>query len=124
MLVAASCTAQSEWHSCTPPAGGCGPDRLVQRDHRLGHPLRGRVDHLAIHRCGAPALRRSLGQRLDDALRSVDFSLGRAEHLIGQLNLAGMNRPFTLSAQRRRPPGTGAVAIGVGEVAKRAIDRA
>ena len=32
------------------PARGGGPDRLVHRDHRLGHPFGGGVDHLAVHR--------------------------------------------------------------------------
>ena len=54
----------------------------------------------------------------------VHLRRGRAHHLVGERDLARMDRPLALAAERRRPPRRGAVAVGIGEIAERPIDRA
>ena len=60
----------------------------------------------------------------EDPARAVDLGLARREDLVRELDLRGVDRPLALAAQRRRPARRRTVAVGVVEVAERAVDRA
>ena len=54
--------------------------------------------------------------------RSTSFG-GRREHLVGELDLRGMDRPLAFDAESGGALGAGRVACRIGEVAERAVDR-
>src|SRR4051794_14758633 len=65
----------------------------------LGHPDRCSVDQPAVEGHRAAPLRRGLLHRRDDPVRTVDQARVRGEHLVGQLDLRGVDRPLALVAE-------------------------
>ena len=111
-------------HGHRPRPDRVGRDRVGHLEDRARHPLRGRVDHLAVHGGRAPAVGLGLAQLLDDPAGPVHLGRRRAEHLVGERDLAGVDRPLALGPERGRAAGAGAEAVGVPEVAERSVDRA
>ena len=62
--------------------------------------------------------------RLDDAFGLGDLGIRRGEHLVDKLDLARMDGPFALEAEHGRALGRGEIAVGIGEIAERPVDRA
>src|SRR3546814_3440615 len=64
-----------------------------------------------------------LAHGLQDALGLVDLGLGGAVDLVGELDLARVDRPLALAAEHRGAARLGLEALRVGEVAEGAVDR-
>src|SRR5579885_2520599 len=102
-----------------PAARGSRPaDRLGLLDQRLGLANGGEIDELAVESDGAAPRLRRLRHVFEDAPGAPHLLFGGAEALVGERHLRGVDRPFALAAQRRRPPRRGAVAVGIGEIAE------
>ena len=70
-----------------------------------------------------PCASASFSATMMRSARSTSLAV-RREHRVGELDLRGMDRPLALDAERRCALGARRVAIGIGEVAERAVDRA
>src|SRR5439155_4102972 len=71
-------------------------------------------------RAGAALRRRLVG--LAYAPRERDLLLRRRKHVVGDLDLARVDRPFADEAERRGPGGLAPIALGIAEVRERAVD--
>src|SRR4051794_478184 len=98
-------------------------DHVGRGDELLGLADRGDVDQPAVERDRALPLPARLLHRGQDAPGALDLLLGRGEDLVGERHLRGVDRPLALAAEHGRAPRLGADAVGVGEVAERAVDR-
>src|SRR4026208_2073951 len=83
---------------------------------------RGDADQPAVERHGALPFPRRLLHGLDDALRLGDLGVRWREHLVGKLDLRGVDRPFHLEATHCGALRRGGVAVGVGEITERPVD--
>src|SRR4030095_6354771 len=109
------------------PFSGGSPPRAAREPGALQDGLedahRGGIDQEApaARRPGAALRRRLVG--LAHAPRERDLLLGRREDVVGELDLARMDRPLADEAERRRPGGLAAIALGIAVVRERAVDR-
>ena len=69
-----------------------------------------------------PCASASLSATMMRSARSTSLA-GRREHLVGELDLRGMDRPLALDAERGGALGARRVAFRIGEVAERTVDR-
>ena len=98
-------------------------DQLDLGQQVLGHAQRGGVDQAAVQRDGSLAVVGGLLHRLHDPARARDQPVIGREDLVRELDLAGVDAPLALEAEDRGSPGGDQVALGVAEVAERAVDR-
>src|SRR3546814_3569561 len=80
-------------------------------------------DEAAVQRHGAFAFVLGRANGRQDALGLVDLGLGGAVDLVGELDLARVDRPLALAAEHRGAARLGLEALRVGEVAEGAVDR-
>src|SRR5579875_3980979 len=84
----------------------------------------GDIDEAAIERDGALAFLLSLRHGVEDALSLLDLGFAGAEHLVGQCDLARMDRPFAFAAQHRSATRLRAEAVRILKIAEGTVDRA
>ena len=115
-LPSSSLIGFSNSSSCAAPLAAAGRlsraggDLVGLGDQRLGLADRGDVDQPAIEADRALALRAGGRHRLEDAARLLDLGRRRRHDLVGERDLARMDRPLALAAERRgaaaRRPGS------------------
>ena len=104
-------------------AHGSAGDELGHLHDDLGLTHRGDVDEPALVGDGALAPGLGLGHGGEDLAGLGDLGLRGGEDLVGELHLGGVDRPLADHAHGGRAAGLGGEAVGVGEVAERAVDR-
>mmetsp|Transcript_55358 Transcript_55358/g.132223 ORF Transcript_55358/g.132223 Transcript_55358/m.132223 type:complete len:217 (+) Transcript_55358:130-780(+) len=82
----------------------------------------GDVHQLAVQGNGAKTLLLGLLHRFQNTSGLLHFSFPRAENLVRQSHLAGMDRPFSLHAQGSSTFALSLVAVGVRDVAERPVN--
>src|SRR5688572_21554300 len=92
---------------------------LGDQDLRLAD--RSKIDESAIERDRTAAFLLRLCHRFQDAPRLGDFGFARGEKLVGERDLAGMDRPFAFAAEDTGAVAAGAIAVRIGEVAERSV---
>src|SRR5258708_8376799 len=97
-------------------------DRLVYRDYVTRHTFGRGIDHLSVQSGGALSLLLGFPKHFDDAASASNLLRRRREDVVGQADLRGMDRPFSLDTERCCAARSGEKAFRVRDVPKRTID--